>query len=619
MRYLLVIGLLFSLQLVSAQSYWLLPTQNEHEEWCLTDVMENEIQFCEEEIHYRNYNPLINLDSRALYKDLSRVNGLNIYTIYKTEKNSLEQFIWGLSSQNEEVQVLTDYRLADLAAGKVMNFVDFNPGDIHINNFLDYAGGNKSLSLQLGGNAKRSDLPIRSNTADFAELIAFEKPLSPLGKSLLETSLAIKYSITLSSGMDYILNSDKSIIWDANKNIEFHNNIAGIAKNKSMLLDQKQSKSSIERGFLAIGLDKIASSNHDNPSEISEGSSLVWGDNQKTLEFIEGNEGILKLQRQWLVENIGFNEKDKYEMILEEDLILNQFDEEHFLWMKISQGYDSKLYASVNNQSFENVSFFDGSQKIEFIKAPQQWVDVKINPANCENNLSGALEMTVQGIVSPFTLQLSAMPTNEIIYDELIEGRTFHLIDLTAGQYQIKIFQNNELIVKQQINIQDESIPEIQIPNLLILDEGDQNVIDASYGIDGDWCYEWTTPDGEVIEDPIIELTASGTYWLKVCNASCYSYSSVHVELIDSNIKSILVYPNPSPNGLIHFELELKNAFPLHMNVTDVSGKKLLSRSYEESIYIEDHFQLYGNGVYFLTFTSGSSILTKKLIVQIPQ
>lgn len=618
MRYLLAISLLCSLQLVSAQTYWLVPVQNEQQEWCLTDVMQNEIQFCEDDIQYQNYNPLINLDSRVLSKDLRRENGLNIYTIYKTEKNNLEQFIWGLSSKSKEVQVLTDYRLADLAAGKVMNFVDFNPGDMHINNFLDYESGVKEMSLQLGGNANRSDLPIQANTAHLAELIAFENPLSPLGKSILETSLALKYSITLSPGTDYVLDSNKSIIWNSDQNKEFHHNIAGIAKNEAMLLHQKQSRSAIEKGFLAIGHSEISTINQDNHSEIPDGTSLVWGDNQEVLEFLKGDEGISTLQRQWLVENIGFSEKASFEMMLDEDLILDQLDEGQFLWMKVRQGNDSRLYSSVNNKSFENVSLFDGSQKIEFIKAPKQWVDVHINPANCEDNVRGALEMTVIGVDSPFRFQLTANETEEIIYDELVEGRTIHVLDLNAGKYEIKVIQNNELIVKQEINIQDESIPELTIPAYLILDEGDQNVIDASYGMSGQWEYEWTRPDGVVQDGEVMEFSISGTYWLKVSNASCFTYHKIHVELIDTNIKSILVYPNPSPNGLFHFELELENAFPARMDVTDVEGKKLLSKSYDEGVYIEDHFQLYGNGAYFITFTSGSSIRTKKLIVQIP-
>jgi len=329
---------------VTAQSFWVKP-KKVNEEWCFNDAVTGESFYCDSAISYQNYNPLVTLKEHQVQLEIDGKDGINVYSIYKGEKNSSEEFIWGISAQGKETQILTDYRLANLQAGKVMNFVDFNPGDIHINNFIDLEKSEGKMNFQLGGSAQRKDLPLEANVSSFAELIVLDKPLSPLGKNILESSLSLKYGIPLSPTFDYVLNAQDGVLWRAEEQEEFNNNIGGIASESSLYLNQKQSKTPLAKGFLAIGLDVIAKTNHDNNSEIQEGESLLWGDDGKSLSFYDTNEGIAQLDRTWLIENNGFDGSCSFEVMLAEAAVLEQLPEGHSLWLRIEQGDSTHLYS----------------------------------------------------------------------------------------------------------------------------------------------------------------------------------------------------------------------------------------------------------------------------------
>lgn len=612
--------IVFILSISSAfgQSYWISPIRNADKSWCFEDRISQELYTCDSVSNLQNFNPLLSLENQTLLLDLNGKDGLNIYTVYKTKKNQQEQYIWGISSQNQENQILTDYRLANLKAGKVMNFVDFLPGEVQLNNFLDHEKNSKEVLFKLGGNSERKDLPLKANSSDIAELIIFDKPLGPMGKQILETSLALKYSISLAPSIDYRLSPKGKILWDAQRNQDFHHNIAGIAENEDLHLNQKQSKSSIEKGFLAIAYQDLYKTNVQNKSKLPFETSLIWGDNMNGLNFYHSNEGLYVLDRQWRIENNGFSEVENFTLQLEEEIILNQIEEGHTLWLKIRKNHATKLFQSEKGNIFKDLHFFPGSQLLEFIKAPSKWIDVNIIPANCKENKTATLDLDFIGVEYPFHLIITSKTNRQVEFQDEINQNEFLLDGLNAGQYLIEIIKDNDLLISQEVNIVDASIPELKIPKNYIFDSKDPNVVDASFEIQGAWEYEWTSPHGEVHFKSIMELNQTGTYWIKIYNDECFSYTKINVEIIDDNIKSAVIYPNPSPNGLFFFELELNHAYLTHVEISNISGRRLFTKEYEPALYIQDHIQLYGNGMYFITFRSGSSVSTKKLVVQFP-
>lgn len=118
-----------------------------------------------------------------------------------------------------------------------------------------------------------------------AEILTYAQNLAGWERNRVETYLAIKYGITLGvngTSQNYV-NSGGIIIWDVTANAGFNYNIAGIGRDVSSDLYQKQSKSVNSANEVTIGLGIIAATNSANPNEFNQDNDyLVWGSNNGT-------------------------------------------------------------------------------------------------------------------------------------------------------------------------------------------------------------------------------------------------------------------------------------------------------------------------------------------------
>ena len=116
-----------------------------------------------------------------------------------------------------------------------------------------------------------------------AEIITFSKRKTDVTeRAQIETYLALKYGITIgvAGTSQNHLASDGSIVWNSSTNAGYNNNIAGIGRDDSSKLNQKQSKSINSNSIITIGLGTIASTNTANTNAFATDKSyLVWGDN----------------------------------------------------------------------------------------------------------------------------------------------------------------------------------------------------------------------------------------------------------------------------------------------------------------------------------------------------
>lgn len=118
-----------------------------------------------------------------------------------------------------------------------------------------------------------------------AEAIYFNRSLNAVERQKVNSYLAIKYGITLGSGSiatDYF-DSGSATVWPADNT--FKNNIAGIGRDDSSTLNQKQSKSSSDGGLVAIGHGSIAASNQANSNNFTNDKTfMLWGHNGATTD-----------------------------------------------------------------------------------------------------------------------------------------------------------------------------------------------------------------------------------------------------------------------------------------------------------------------------------------------
>lgn len=173
-----------------------------------------------------------------------------------------------------------------------------------------YLGDNES------GNGDNEDSPF---TGDISEVIAFLKPLAAAERNRVESYLALKYGKTLDHSAgdadgDY-LSSAGDILWDADVNSTYHNDVIGIIRDNSSGLLQKQSHQADDSTRLY--LSALATANARNTGVISQNlAAVVIGHNKGMLgetdavgsDIPTGSLTNARLEREWKVTNTSFNE-----------------------------------------------------------------------------------------------------------------------------------------------------------------------------------------------------------------------------------------------------------------------------------------------------------------------
>ncbi len=151
-----------------------------------------------------------------------------------------------------------------------------------------------SLSSEQYLIASRSEAVPSLMEGEIAELVFYEQTLSASDRQKIESYLAIKYGITLSTDNDgnttalqapngdgihegdYIA-SDATVLWDASANTTYHYDVTGVGRDDNSVLDQRKSISSNgddivimdKGGAFSTDLDFILWGNDDGPTTLS--------------------------------------------------------------------------------------------------------------------------------------------------------------------------------------------------------------------------------------------------------------------------------------------------------------------------------------------------------------
>ena len=153
---------------------------------------------------------------------------------------------------------------------------------------------------------------------EIAEIIVFADVPTAAEQQKVQSYLALKYGITLNSTNnngsitegDYILSNGVTKVWDYNANSTYHNDVAGIGRDDTQVLNQKQSKSSNTNSIVTMGLGAIAANNAANVNTFTTDKDfLVWG-NDATALGATSQPGVLcatnlQLDRIWKVVETG--------------------------------------------------------------------------------------------------------------------------------------------------------------------------------------------------------------------------------------------------------------------------------------------------------------------------
>jgi hypothetical protein len=138
--------------------------------------------------------------------------------------------------------------------------------------------------------------------------------LSATDRNKIESYLAIKYGITLglaAESQKSLITSTGTAVWDISANAGYNFNVAGIGRDDSSDLNQKQSKTINTVNEVTIGLGAIDTTNSSNSNEFkNDGDFLIWGcDNgaftssgANTIEIASGvTTSLTRISRKWKI------------------------------------------------------------------------------------------------------------------------------------------------------------------------------------------------------------------------------------------------------------------------------------------------------------------------------
>ncbi len=134
----------------------------------------------------------------------------------------------------------------------------------------------------------------------FAEMIVYNTNLTTANRRRVESYLAIKYGITLTSTVDYV-RSDGTVIYPSTNasHSGYVNDIAGIGQDNGSELNQEDSRSQNANSVVRVY----------NPDDLDDGNFLVWGSNGGSLTTPNTTDvgGIIdrRLSRVWRVAETG--------------------------------------------------------------------------------------------------------------------------------------------------------------------------------------------------------------------------------------------------------------------------------------------------------------------------
>ncbi|PIB32252.1 MAM protein [Gaetbulibacter sp. 5U11] len=250
-------------------------------------------------------------------------------------------------------------------------------------------------------------------------------------RNRIQSYLGIKYGITLGVNgisQDYV-DSQGNVIWDQSANVGYNYDIAGIGRDDSAELDQRQSRSinseldatGETRGLITIGLTDIYDTNSlnkaSNPVSLNNREYLTWGNNNADLNAapevisVDMSSGIpglstlvsfLGMQRIWkVVENGG--DIGEVKVSIPQNAIRNITPPgSYYMFISDTPVFDPTAdyrLMTLNGTNLETSYDFDGTKYITFGYASQVEVtrSVYFNGANSYMDMDNNLDLNPSG------------------------------------------------------------------------------------------------------------------------------------------------------------------------------------------------------------------------------
>jgi len=229
-----------------------------------------------------NFNPCIPLGDGMYFSvqlDSLQACQADVIVVYETYDSTAENALWQLQIDSAKRVGQTTQRILN-DNGQII--YDSTNRMKPVINYLaqswrnnGYGAAQPSVStLDIG---MADSLPLNGK---MAEVLYFDHRISDTAVIQWISYLAVKYGITLSQ-TDY-LDSRKNVIWDYTNYPDYCGTIAGLGRDDSTGLFQKQTY--FADGQIIMGFGSLANTNEENPEIIADGDFLIMGMDSSALQ-----------------------------------------------------------------------------------------------------------------------------------------------------------------------------------------------------------------------------------------------------------------------------------------------------------------------------------------------
>lgn len=280
-----------------------------------------------------------------------------------------------------------------------------------------------------------------------AEVISYNSYLSEADQNKVESYLAIKYGITLTTGMSAVNRNytaaDGTNIWNATANAAYPYNVTGIGRDDNSGLLQKQSKSIHTNALVAVYNGTTGGSfpaaNAANTVAIDDKSFLLFGDNglSKDMTYCVGNRA--RMERTWKVQQTGTGisivtlavDEDSVASIVKAIVVSTDsvFSPGAYTFYPLTLA-NGKLYAAV---TLGNNTWFS------FATNDSLHITTSATAPVCTDSLSGKVTVAVTGGIEPYSYVWSTGAATET------------LTGVNAGTYSVTISDICESVTTQVV------------------------------------------------------------------------------------------------------------------------------------------------------------------------
>lgn len=405
-----------------------------------------------------NYNPANLFDAQTAdlkFEFESNGNKYVTFIVYHGQSKANEYGLIGLThdsilyhlSTQRFGKISTEAVYADTTSLEPqLNVLSFKFGKNSVDSLNAIFGGKDSTKL----NGK------------IAEILVFNKQLKAREREKIQTYLAIRYGITLTSSK-YVIAND-SVLWDTKRDSMFNHEVAAIGKDTLLQINQKQSAGKGGLSIVSIAANSHMATNEFNTEDINQGDFIIWGNNnvplnQTRYEEVNIDSGYLVSNQLWQIKVHGTNQIRNTSTQLILNAIAWHAYSDFFIqinrtpndslenWITIhADSVDANFLVYFNNVKWDLDSSGVDLFRFGFTGMPNNFLEDE----NSANNQTDAKErgLNMEVFPNPSNGQFSVNITSKEAYEGVIRITDFHgklitSIEVNNGSGQTQ--QNFEL------------------------------------------------------------------------------------------------------------------------------------------------------------------------------